>query len=225
MRTWYGCLLLLCLPFLAAAQGKDATETPASGPVAAATRVTFAFDPGAMGGRPYEITVAPDGHGSLRYLRGDQGTTRDVTVSAPTMALLTKPVLTVSSGHCETRQKHVAQTGRKTVSYTLGPDQATCSFNFSDDQDLNTAASAFLAIQQTIALGDELARLHRFDRLGLDAQMDALQNALKSHLALEVGNIAPELQSIANDDRVMERVRRKAARLLDDAGLPAKADS
>jgi hypothetical protein len=47
--------------------------------------------------------------------------------------------------------------------------------------------------------------------------MDSLISENKDGRAIELQNIAPVLQSIVDDDRVMERVRRKAARLLQDA--------
>ena len=223
MRAWCGSLLLLCVPFLAAAQGNETAEgvpeNVAASAAVAATEVVFDFQPSSAARKPYEIKVEPDGHGTLRYLDSAETPSQALTVSEPTLALLNKAVSTVSSGGCETRQKHIAQTGKKTISYALGPSMASCSFNYSDDQDVNAAASTFLAIQQTVEMGAELARLHRFDRLGLDAEMEALQKAVETRFAVEVGNIAPVLESIAHDDRVMERVRRKAVRLLEDAGV------
>jgi uncharacterized protein (UPF0147 family) len=51
--------------------------------------------------------------------------------------------------------------------------------------------------------------------------MDALVSENAAGRAIEIQNIARTLQSIIDDDRVMERVRRKAARLLQDAaGTP-----
>ena len=228
MRTLCGSLMLLCLPFLAVAQGNDGMEsepaTVASPGAGSASEVVFAFEPAGMG-KPYEIKVEQDGHGSLRYLGDGQEPSRELVVGEQTLSLLTKPVATVSSGTCETHQKHVANTGRKTLSYALDAGTASCSFNFSDDRDVNAAASTFLAIQETVEMGAELARLHRYDRLGLDAEMEALQKAVQTHYAVEVENIAPVLESIANDDRVMQRVRRRASQLLEDAGVKTVASS
>ena len=53
-----------------------------------------------------------------------------------------------------------------------------------------------------------------FDRLGLDSELEGLQNEVAGERALDLGNIAPVLQSIIADERVMDRVRRKAERLL-----------
>jgi hypothetical protein len=73
--------------------------------------------------------------------------------------------------------------------------------------------------------GDRLQREHRYDRLGLDAEIDSLTSEAQADRAIELQNIAPVLQSILEDDRVMERVRRKAGRLLQLAGVAPAPDS
>lgn len=45
--------------------------------------------------------------------------------------------------------------------------------------------------------------------------MASLEEEIKAGRAIEVGNIAPTLRSIAEDPRVIDRVRRKAARMLE----------
>jgi hypothetical protein len=116
---------------------------------------------------------------------------------------------------CETREKHIAQTGRKEITYAAPERLVSCVFNYSEDERLNQSAHTFIALAETVQIGNELARRHRFDRLGLDAEMDVLTDMLRDERALEVRNIAPVLQAILDDERVMERVRRKAAHLLE----------
>lgn len=128
----------------------------------------------------------------------------------------------VSANHCETKAKHIANTGQKTIVYKTGSDgSVNCTFNYSDDEKLQDTANAFVAIAATMQMGTQLAKLHRYDRLGLDAQIQYLDEEMKAGRALEVQNIAPVLKSIAEDDRVIDRVRRKAARMLTDAGETA----
>jgi hypothetical protein len=59
-----------------------------------------------------------------------------------------------------------------------------------------------------------LDRLHRYDRLGLDAAMTFLAQEVSAGHALEVGTIAASLRSITADPDVMERVRTRAGALL-----------
>ena len=71
--------------------------------------------------------------------------------------------------------------------------------------------------------GERLQHELRYDRLGLDAEMEALVAAQKDGSAIEIGNIASILQALVTDDHVIDRVRRRAARLLQDTGLPVPA--
>jgi hypothetical protein len=79
------------------------------------------------------------------------------------------------------------------------------------------SVGAFLALHETLAFGERLQHEHRFDRLSLDAEMTSLEAEVKEGHALEVGNIAATLRSIAEDDKVIDRVRRKAARMVESS--------
>ncbi len=129
----------------------------------------------------------------------------------------------VQAGRCETHNKKIAQTGVKILRYDRAGVVTQCSYNYSDEDRLNAATGLFEALGETMKYGDRLAAKLRFDRLGLDVEMDNLMSALNDSRAVEIVNIAPVLQAIQNDDRVMERVRRKAAHLLEGAGVPAPA--
>ena len=115
---------------------------------------------------------------------------------------------------CEAPGSHVAFTGKKTVSYT-GPDgHGECTYNWSRDQQLNQLADDLMAIAYTIDEGRRLATEHVHSRLSLDAELEALQDAAKDRRALEIENISSELESIANDEAVMNRARNRARALL-----------
>jgi hypothetical protein len=139
-------------------------------------------------------------------------------VSASVLNKLITAVPAIKSQHCESHIKGIAQTGKKTMVYTGDGAPVECTFNYSDDEHLNDAASVFEAVAETLQIGGRLASKHRFDRLGLDAEVDGLVSALAEGRAAEVMNIAPVLRSITEDERVMERVRRKTAHLLENAG-------
>lgn len=215
LPVWLGCLL-----FAAGAIGKAAGQT-----------LSFSLD--RAGSPPAQYAVRVDEHTG-------QGTFRDtsspavsgaasdgkaaevpITVSPELLKKLFAAVPDVRSGHCETHSKKIAQTGAKTLRYEGEGAPAECTYNYSDDERVNTATSLFEAIGETMQFGDRLASRLRFDRLGLDLEMDNLQSAITDGRAVEVGNIAPVLRAIQNDERVMERVRRKAAHTLERAGVSA----
>jgi len=121
---------------------------------------------------------------------------------------------------CESRAKNLANMGRKTMEFSLALTSAalaTCSFNYSENKPLLVIADLGQAIAYTQQAGTELARLHRFDRLGLDREMILLDTAVAEGNAIELQSIAETLHSIATDPLVLERVRSKALSLLERA--------
>jgi len=116
---------------------------------------------------------------------------------------------------CETKAKNLANMGMKTLSFTADGISATCVFNYSDNKPLLQIADIGQAIAFTQESGAELARLHRYDRLGLDKEMINLSKAAAEGNALELQSIAETLRSVASDPQVLDRVRAKAVHLLE----------
>ena len=63
--------------------------------------------------------------------------------------------------------------------------------------------------------GRRLEFLHRYDRLGLDAEMISFAQEVEAGRALELGTISPTLAAIADDTAVIQRVRLRAAKMLE----------
>jgi hypothetical protein len=118
---------------------------------------------------------------------------------------------------CGTKAKNVADTGKKILTYTGADGTGTCTYNYSDDKNIEMLTDLFYGIAFTMDVGRKLDFERRFDRLGLDAELLSLENAVKSKDALELGNIAPTLKMIASDTDVMQRARMRAGKLLDQA--------
>jgi hypothetical protein len=150
-------------------------------------------------------------------------TQQPVSIGQSTLERIRLGAHRAKSGRCESRQKNIARTGEKTIRYTSAERVDSCTFNFSDDAGLMETTGAFVAIAETMQEGERLQHDLRFDRLSLDADMDTLLNAIKDGGAIELGNISPVLQSLVDDDHVIDRVRRKAARLLQDPGPSSAA--
>ena len=117
---------------------------------------------------------------------------------------------------CTTKLKNIADTGKKTLSYT-GPDgHGSCVYNFSENKSVTMLTDTFLAIAFTLDEGRRLEFLHRYDRLGLDAEMITLSQEVDAGRALELGTIAPTLAAIADDMAVLQRVRMRATKMLQE---------
>jgi hypothetical protein len=118
---------------------------------------------------------------------------------------------------CESHLK-VAFQGWKKLSYT-GPDgSGSCTFNYSKDKEIGELGDSFEAVAQTIVEGARLETLLQHDRLGLDKEMEYLIDAAGSGRAQEMGAIRQILLRLAEDDEVLERVRKRARLLLAQAG-------
>ena len=191
--------------------------------VVAQASLSFTLDRGTPAAH-YTIRVGEGtGHGVYHAeapSAGAAGSDASLAVDPSLLKRLFAAVPLVKSGRCETHNKHIAQTGTKTLRYEAEGARAECTYNYSDEDRVNTATAVFEGLGETMRYGELLAAKLRFDRLGLDVEMDNLTGALAEGRALEPGNIAPVLQAIQNDDRVMDRVRRKAAHLLEGAGIP-----
>jgi hypothetical protein len=178
--------------------------------------VTFSMEPRVPGASPWEVKVAADGLGSYRLLSADAAPQR-LQIGAATMKMLGLGQAVVATGACETRHKNIARTGRKTLAYEAAEGVVSCSFDYSDDEGLMDAVAAFQGVVETLQYGERLQHEQRFDRLSLDAEMQSLTAEVAAGRAIEVENIAGTLQGLVEDDRVMDRVRRAAARLLEQA--------
>lgn len=194
----------------------------------------FSLDRSGGAAAQYTILLAEDGAGVYVgkvvngpvVIEGQGGDGKAIRVDRALVRKLFAAVPMVEGGHCETHSKGIAKTGVKTLRYTGGGRAAQCVYNYSDDDRVNDATTTFEAVAETMQYGERLAAKLRFDRLGLDAELEGLQGALHEGRALEVGNIAPVLQAISDDERVMDRVHRKVARLLQGVGTTqAPADA
>jgi hypothetical protein len=116
---------------------------------------------------------------------------------------------------CESHLK-VAFQGWKKFTYT-GPDgTGTCEFNYSRNNDLQSLSDSFVAVASTIVEGARLELLLQHDPLGLDKEMEFMKEASQDGRLKEMCAIQPILAKLADDEDVMERVRRRARLLLEE---------
>ena len=118
---------------------------------------------------------------------------------------------------CASKAKNIADTGTKTLTYTGVDGTGTCTYNYSEEKNVVLLTEWFQGIAFTMDEGRKLDYLHRYDRLGLDAEMQLMVQAIEEKNALELRNISSTLSSIASDTDVMQRVRVRAAALLGQA--------
>jgi hypothetical protein len=200
-------------------------------PAAAATTITYQFEhavPGVAVPR-YTVVLHEDGSGTY-HAEEVERRSADSAVQQVSTKIIDRPMSVTSemavkifqaaralnyfNVFCGTKAKNIADTGKKTMSYA-GPDgSGSCTYNYSDDKSVMDLTDLFFGITYTMDVGRKLDFERRFDRLGLDAEMIALEQAVKDKHALELGNIAPTLQRLASDPEMMQRVQTRAAKLL-----------
>jgi hypothetical protein len=174
----------------------------------------------------WTLELHPDGSGHFHSERGSapRGTmgwmeppdlNQDVRLSAAFAAHVFETAASERyfQMDCDSHAK-VAFQGTKQLSYA-GPDgSGTCSFNFAKEKAIQDLGDSLEAVATTIIEGARLERLRQHDRLGLDQEMQNLSEMTADGRATEVGVIRDELERIADDEALMERVRRKARELL-----------
>jgi hypothetical protein len=205
---------------------------PLSSGLAAAhpAEIHFSFEHPQLDPASYTLIIREDGTGHYKSTPGPSNSSADVVASAPLDRDITvrDPLLaslfrTARSNHlfameCEAPDSHIAFSGKKTLAYTGSDGHGECTFNWSHDQQLNQLGNDLMAIAYTIYEGGRLAIEHVHSRLSLDSELENLQDAVKDRRALEIENIAPELQFIAADPAVMNRARNRARALLNGSG-------
>ena len=114
---------------------------------------------------------------------------------------------------CESHMK-VAFEGWKTLTYTGPAGQGACTFNYSRDKEIQTLGESMQAVAETILEGARFEVLLQHDRLGLDQEMEYFTEAVQDGRAQQVYAIRDILERLAQDDGVLERVRKQARDLL-----------
>jgi hypothetical protein len=142
---------------------------------------------------------------------------QSINVTSATVSKIFKAARSVNRFNieCASKLKNIADTGKKTLTYTGADGSGSCLYNYSENKSVDMLTNTFLAIAYTIDEGRRLAFLHRYDRLGLDAEMITFGQELDAGRALELGTITPTLAAIANDNALIQRVRLKAQKMLE----------
>jgi hypothetical protein len=190
-------------------------------------RIRFIFENPKLQPANYVLDINEDGTGHFSSKPGStaapdaesiapQPVNTDVTITEPLLSLLFKTARSHNffDVACESTKVKVAFTGKKALQYT-GPDgDGACTFNWSRDQQLMKLADDLVAVAFTLEEGRRLAMEHEHNRLSLDAELEELVDAVKAGRAQQVQNIAPQLEAIAADEKVLERARSRARQLL-----------
>lgn len=114
-----------------------------------------------------------------------------------------------------TFKKHVvASTGKKTLTYSDPERHFSTSYDYSENKAIQEITNILAGVSNTIEHGRKLQFLRRFDKLGLEEELKAMEDAAESHNLAELQIIQPTLESIAQDSTVLNIARQRAKKLL-----------
>ena len=119
--------------------------------------------------------------------------------------------------NCESHAK-VAFQGWKKISYSGPEGQGSCTFNYSHDKQIQAFGESLIGVAETLHEGARLELLLQHDRLGLDREMEFISDSAKDGRLREIVAIRDILQRLAQDDELLERVRKRARNLLAQTG-------
>lgn len=114
-----------------------------------------------------------------------------------------------------TFKKHVvASTGKKTLSYSDATRHFSTTYDYSENKAIQEITNILAGISNTIEHGRKLKFLRRFDKLGLEEELKAMEDAAEGHNLAELQIIQPTLESIAGDSTILNIARQRAKKLL-----------
>lgn len=112
-------------------------------------------------------------------------------------------------------KKHaVANTGKKTLAYTDLERRFRTTYNWSENPAVDQLTRSFQGISNVIEHGRKIRFLRRFDKLGLESELKAMEEQFAANYLTELQAIAPTLEDVANDPAILHIARERAKRLL-----------
>jgi hypothetical protein len=198
--------------------GQDAQQNP--------VRPTITFDRVWEAYKPQNVTITVQSTGSARYVSrnpftppgpgADPDYTLDFTLSSRNQQKLFRDAREANyfNGDFSFKKHVVASTGKKTLTYSDPVRHFSTTYDYSDNKAIEEITNLFSGISSTIEHGRKLVYLHRFDKLGLEDELKAMEDAAESHNLAELQIIAPTLKSIQDDTKVLNIARQRAKRLL-----------
>ena len=184
------------------------------------------FDFVLPGGTPPHYSIAVEPNGKATY-RADEVPASDHAPLQPYLYqfLVSEPArskifelaraLNYFRGDFEYHGGRIANMGAKTLTFKEGTRETQTSFNYSTNPRLQELTAIFQKMQATLEYGRKLEYLHRFDKLGLEAELKSMEEQAKDKQLGELQAAAPQLEKIVNDSGVMNVTRRRAEHLLE----------
>lgn len=196
-----------------------------------AASVSFILDfPGSVPGH-YGINVASDGHASYvsdGKLSKDSNSDQDYSANFTISRALVDKIFDLAKqahyfeGNLESKKKNIASTGDKTLMYKDARKDTITTYNYSSMTAVQEITSIFENLSATLEFGHRLDYDYHYQKLALDQDTKAMEEASGRGELIEIQAIAPTLQKIADDPSVINVVRARVEKLLGHEGAATK---
>ena len=228
LRSLQLTLWLLVVSGLAPAQ--DSSAAPDSAPALPSVTFTQAFPRGTPA--YFSLRIDSAGHAAYESRRqegapdqpelGEPRRSEFVISEATARRIFAlAESLNYFQGDWDFKKHRIADTGRKTLIYSDSIRTHQTTYNWSENRAVQDLTDVFQGISNTQEAAYELDRLRRYDRLGLNRQLERMEDMAKGGGLREIQVIAPLLEKLANDREIMHIARQRAQRLLQLASSPA----
>src|SRR5579863_5282445 len=113
-------------------------------------------------------------------------------------------------GDIDTKNKKLASTGTKTLTYKDAQKNTRATYNYSPVPSVQDLTAFFQNLSSTMEFGQRLDYYLRYQKLGLDDELKRMEEMSNHHQLEELSAVAPVLQKIADDAAVIRVVRARA---------------
>jgi hypothetical protein len=213
-------LFLLTLPAALFLWGQQTTRLHPTLPTITFARVWESY-------KPQNVNITVQATGPAKYISHNPFTPPDQAGADPdyllefTLSMRSQEKLfrdareaNYFNGDFNFKKHAVASTGKKTLTYGDPNRYFETTFDYSENRAIQEITNIFTGISNTIEHGRKLTFLRRFDKLGLEDELKAMEAASESHNLAELQIIQPTLESIAADSSILNIARQRAKRLL-----------
>lgn len=125
-------------------------------------------------------------------------------------------------GQVDSKNKKLAATGTKTLTYKDEQKSTTATYNYSPVPSVEDLTTFFQSLSATLEFGHRLDYHLRYQKLALDEELKNMEEVSNSGGLVEISAVAPVLKKIADDPAVIKVVRARAQRMLQLAGTGGK---
>lgn len=124
------------------------------------------------------------------------------------------------TGKIDSGNKKLAFTGAKKLTYKDGQRDSSAAYNYSQQPQVQQLTAIFQNISATMEFCRRLTYFHRYQKLALDDELKRMEDQARRGELAELQAVSSILQSIYDDNSVINVVRARARRIIEMKSVP-----